>query len=447
MRLKTFKGGIHPPEYKEQTADKPIIICPIPPKIHLPMSQHIGQPAKCIVKEGDHVKARQRIGEAQSFIAAHIHASVSGMVERVGPYPHFSGKKLECVTIIPDYTQEEIQEKGLDIQALPSPDQIRESVKDAGIVGMGGAAFPTAVKLSPPPDMKIDSVIINGCECEPFLTADHRLMLERTEELIDGLRLIMHCVGAQQGYIGIEDNKPDAIEKMGVVLEQNVPEWANKLDIQVCPLKTKYPQGGEKQLIYAILRRKVPVRSLPSSVGSLVQNVGTAIAISEAIRIKKPLIDRIITVTGPAIKDPQNLRVKLGTPVSWLIKVCHGFSEPPAKEILGGPMTGFALTNLDVPVVKGTSGVLALTEDLVDFPIQRRLNCVKCGKCVEACPMFLVPSLLGRYSEHKRYEDAENAGAMDCIECGSCVYTCPARIPLVQLIREAKAAILSKKRS
>lgn len=447
MKLKTFNGGIHPPGYKERTEDKPIILCPIPPKVYLPMSQHIGLPAKCLVKEGDRVKARQKIGEAGSFISAPVHASVSGVVERIGPYPHFTGKKLECVTIIPDYAQEDIPSQIIDLKELPTPEQIRESVKEAGIVGMGGAAFPTAVKLSPPPDVKIDSVIINGCECEPFLTADHRLMLEQTDSLIDGLRLIMHCVGANQGYIGIEDNKPDAIEKVNSELMKNVPEWATRMNIEVSPLKTKYPQGGEKQLIYALLRREVPLRKLPSSVGALVQNVGTAIAISEAIRIKKPLVDRIITVTGPAIRDPQNLRVKLGTTVSWLIKVCRGFSEPSAKEIMGGPMTGFALTNLDVPVVKGTSGVVALTKELVDFPVRHRLNCVRCGNCADACPMFLVPSLLGRYSERKRYDDAEVAGAMDCIECGSCVYTCPARIPLVQLIREAKSAILSRKRS
>jgi electron transport complex protein RnfC len=446
MKLKTFKGGIHPPEYKEQTEDKPIMICPIPPKIYLPMSQHIGMPARSLVKEGDRVKAGQKIGEAESFISAPVHASVSGVVEKIGPYPHFTGKDFECVIIIPDSVQEEIKQKSEDLNILPSPEQIREAVKEAGIVGMGGAAFPTVVKLTPPPDVKIDTVIINGCECEPFLTADHRLMLERTDSLIDGLRLIMHCVGADQGYIGIENNKPDAIEQVNAALTKKVPDWATKINIEICSLKTKYPQGGEKQLIFAILKRKVPARRLPSSVGALVQNVGTAIAISEAIRIKKPLIDRIITVTGPAIRDPQNLRVKLGTTVSWLIKVCHGFSKPSAKEILGGPMTGFALTNLDVPVVKGTSGVIALTKDMVEVPIHRRLHCVGCGKCADICPMFLVPSLLGKYSENNRYQDADDAGVMDCIECGSCVFICPARIPLVQLVREAKGAILSKKR-
>jgi electron transport complex protein RnfC len=446
MHLKTFRGGIHPPHYKERTEEKPIILCPVPPKIYLPMSQHIGQPAKCLVKEGDRVKSRQKIGNAESFISAPVHASVSGVIERVGPYPHFTGKKLETVVIIPDSVQEEIQPQGENFMGLPTAEQIRDAVKEAGIVGMGGAAFPTAVKLSPPPDMKIDSVIINGCECEPFLTADHRLMLERTDSLIDGLRLIMHCVSANQGFVGIEDNKPDAIEKVKSAIMENIPDWAASMNIEVCPLKTKYPQGGEKQLIYAILKRKVPVRKLPSAVGALVQNVGTAIAISEAIRIKKPLIDRVITITGPAIRDPQNLRVKIGTPVSWLIKVCHSFIEPSSKEIMGGPMTGFSLTNLDVPVVKGTSGVIALTKDLTDVPINRRLHCVRCGKCVDICPMFLVPSLLGKYSEHKLYLDAERAGAMDCIECGSCAFTCPARIPLIQLIREAKAAILSRKR-
>lgn len=446
MKAMTFKGGIHPPHYKKKTADKPIILCPIPPKIYLPMSQHIGQPAKCLVKEGDRVKARQKIGEAESFISSPVHASVSGVVERVGPHPHFTGKMMEMVTIVPDYVQEDLQGRGPDMNTAPPPDEIRKEVREAGIVGMGGAAFPTSVKLSPPPDMTIDSVIINGCECEPFLTADHRLMLEQTDSLIDGLRLIMHCVGAQNGYIGIEDNKPDAISKVEAELQKEVPEWAGAMRIRVCQLKTKYPQGGEKQLIYAILGREVPVRSLPSVVGALVQNVGTAIAISEAVRLKKPLVDRVVTVTGPAIRDPQNLRVKLGTTVSWMIKVCHGFSEPPAKDIMGGPMTGFVLQNLEVPVVKGTSGIVSLVSNLVEAPLRHRLACIKCGKCVDACPMFLVPSLIGRFTEKRRYQDAEKAGAMDCIECGSCVYTCPSRIPLVQLIREAKGAILSMKR-
>lgn len=441
----TFKGGIHPPHYKG-TADKPIILCPIPPRIYVPMSQHIGQPARCLVKEGDRVKARQKIGEAESFISSPVHASVSGVVEHVGPHLHFTGKMMEMVTIVPDYVQEELQGRGPDMNTAPPPDEIREDVKAAGIVGMGGAAFPTAVKLSPPPDKPIDSVIINGCECEPFLTADHRLMLEQAELLIDGLRLIMHCVGARNGYIGIEDNKPDAILTMNSELQKEVPEWAGAMRIRVCPVKTKYPQGGEKQLIYAILGREVPVRSLPSVVGALVQNVGTAIAISEAVRLKKPLVDRVVTVTGPAIRDPQNLRVKLGTTVSWLIKVCHGFSEPSSKDIMGGPMTGFLLDNLEVPVVKGTSGIVSLTGDLVEARLRHRLPCVRCGKCADACPMYLVPSLIGRFSEKGRYQDAEEAKAMDCIECGSCVYTCPSRIPLVQLIREAKAAILSMKR-
>ncbi|MGA1796621.1 MAG: electron transport complex subunit RsxC [bacterium] len=445
MKAMTFKGGIHPPHYKE-TADKPIILCPIPPRIYLPMSQHIGQPARCLVKEGDRVKARQKIGEAESFISSAVHASVSGVVEHVGSHLHFTGKMMEMVTIVPDYVQEELQGRGPDMNTAPPPDEIREDVREAGIVGMGGAAFPTAVKLSPPPDKPIDSVIINGCECEPFLTADHRLMLEQTDLLIDGLRLIMHCVGARNGYIGIEDNKPDAIFALNAELQKEVPEWAREMRIEVCPLKTKYPQGGEKQLIYAILGREVPVRSLPSVVGALVQNVGTAIAISEAVRLKKPLVDRVITVTGPAIRDPQNLRVKLGTTVSWLIKVCHGFSEPSSKDIMGGPMTGFLLDNLEVPVVKGTSGIVSLTGDLVEARLRHRLPCVRCGKCADACPMYLVPSLIGRFSEKGRYQDAEEAKAMDCIECGSCVYTCPSRIPLVQLIRDAKSAILSMKR-
>lgn len=447
MSLMTFNGGVHPPHYKKYTADKQTRKCPIPRKVYIPLSQHIGLPAKSTVKPGDRVKAGEKIGDAAGFISANIHSSVSGVVESIGPYPHFTGKMVENVIIVPDHDQTEIKTKGIDLSEPPDPAKIREMVNEAGIVGMGGAAFPTAVKLSPPPEKPIDSVIINACECEPFLTCDYRLMLESSSDLFNGLMLIMFCVGAKKGYIGIEDNKPSAIKKMeGIVKKEDRPLWGRDMDIKVCPLETKYPQGGEKQLIFAILNRTVPARKLPSEVGALVQNVGTTIAIYHAVKFGKPLTERLITITGPAIKDPHNLLVKLGTPVSWLIEECMGFSEPPGKVIMGGPMTGFALSNLDVPVVKGTSGVLALTKKMVKDTQQHSLPCVRCGKCMDICPMYLAPSLIGYFSEHKRYEDAEFAGATDCIECGSCVFICPAKRPLVKLIREAKGAALSKKK-
>ncbi|MBN2373542.1 electron transport complex subunit RsxC [bacterium] len=447
MKLMTFKGGVHPPTFKSQTADKPIVLCPLPPKISIPMAQHIGMPARCLVKEGERVVAGQKIGEADSFISATIHSSVSGVIESVSLYPNFIDKMVESVVIIPDKEQGDVTNQSLNMNKALDANQIRAAIKEAGIVGMGGAAFPTVVKLSPPPDKKIDSVIINGCECEPFLTCDHRLMLERTDSLIDGLRLIMLCIDADKGYIGIEDNKPGAIKCVTSELNKVVPEWANKMHIEVCPLSTKYPQGGEKQLIYAILKRMVPARRLPSEVGALVQNVGTTVAISEAVRYNRPLINRVVTVTGPAIRDPQNLSVRLGTPISWLIKICRGFIDTPGKVIMGGPMCGFSISNLESPVTKGTSGIVALTKEMVNMPLLHSLPCVRCGKCADVCPMFLTPSLIGYYTEHKRFRDAEKAGAMDCIECGSCVYVCPSRKPLVQLIRDAKGAALSRKRN
>jgi len=442
----TFKGGVHPPHYKEQTAEKPIKECSLPRRIFIPMAQHIGMPAKPLVKPGDKIKAGQKIGEAEAFISAPVHSSASGTVESVGPYPHFTGRMVENVVIVPDHDQEQIETKGIKLSEPPTPAKIREIVKEAGIVGMGGAAFPTSVKLTPPPDKPIDTVIINGCECEPFLTCDYRLMMEQTSSLIKGLILIMHCVSAKKGFIGIEDNKPAAIKKIEDSLKENVPDWAKHMQIRIAPLETKYPQGGEKQLIYAILKRIVPVRKLPSEVGALVQNVGTTIAIYNALNNGTPLTERVITITGPAIKDPHNLLVKLGMPVSWLIEECMGFVQPPGKVIMGGPMTGFALSNLDVPVVKGTSGILALTKDLVEESVRYSLPCVKCGRCIDICPMFLTPSMIGYFSEHKRYMDAEMAGAMDCIECGSCVFICPSKRPLIRLIREAKSASLSRKR-
>ncbi|MBN1226664.1 MAG: electron transport complex subunit RsxC [Deltaproteobacteria bacterium] len=447
MKLRTFKGGIHPPAHKEQTSNKPIVLCSLPPKVFLQMSQHIGQPARCLVKEGDRVKVGQKIGEADSIISAPVHSSVSGVVEQVDSYPNFMGRMVETVVILPDEQQEEWPSQRLGMTESFSPDQIREAVKEAGIVGMGGASFPTTVKLSPPPDKKIDAVIVNGCECELFLTCDFRLMLERTSSLIDGLRLIMLCVGANKGFIGIEDNKPEAIKQIEAEIGKKVPAWASKMQIKVCVLATKYPQGSEKQLINAVLKRVVPSKKLPSEIGALVQNAGTTVAISDAVRYRKPLIDRVVTVTGPVIRDPQNLRVKLGTPISWLIEVCGGFKETPRKVIMGGPMCGCAISDLGLPVVKKTSGVVALGEDMVDKPLQHRLPCVRCGKCAEICPMFLNPSLLGYYSEKKKHRDAEEVGLMDCIECGSCVYICPSRRPLGQLIRDAKAFVLSRKRN
>jgi len=441
MKLPSFKGGIHPPHYKSETEHKAIVICPLPEKIILPLSQHIGAPCKPLVEVGQHVKAGQKIAQAEAFISAPIHASVSGTVESIAPHPHFTETDILSITIIPDQEQEFVPFQEMANPEKESIEKLKSIVKEAGIVGMGGAAFPTFVKLSPPKDKKIDSLIINACECEPFLTCDHRLMLEKTHNLLEGINLILKIIEAPNAYIGIENNKPDAIK---VVKEAITSK--NYKNVQVISLETKYPQGGEKQLIKAILGREVPLRKLPSEVGAVVQNVGTVVAIYEAIKFGKPLIERVLTVTGPGIKNPQNILAKLGTPIGHLISFCGGWrDEPPEKIIMGGPMTGFAVSNLDIPIVKGSSGILVLPPEMVPDP-NTYLPCVKCGKCAEACPMYFVPSMIGYYAEKKRYRDAEEFGIFNCIECGSCAYVCPSRRPLIQFIRKAKGQIMARKK-
>ncbi|MGA1870980.1 MAG: electron transport complex subunit RsxC [bacterium] len=443
--LFTFHKGIHPPDYKEAAKDKPITECSLPPEIIIPMRQHIGQPCSPTIKIGDKVKIGQKIGDAAGFISAPIHASISGSVKEIGPRPHFMGIDVESVVIVPDREQVWENLKGADEGEVSSPEKIREKVRGAGIVGMGGATFPTHVKLNPPKDKEIDSVIVNGCECEPFLTCDYRLMIEQPDDLVSGIIIAMRCVGARHGYIGIEVNKPDAIE----ILERRLIERENDIpsgmEIRVARLMTKYPQGSEKQLIKAIVDRTVPVQKLPSEVGVLVQNVGTMIAIYKAVKHGIPLIERVVTVTGPVIKEPKNLRVKIGTPISWLIDECSGFTEPPGKVICGGPMTGFAQAHLEASVIKGTSGIVALSKDMVKRTMERQLPCLKCGKCVDICPLFLTPSLFGSYVEKRRFNDLEDSGILNCVECGSCAYICPAKRPLIQLIRIAKREIVANK--
>ena len=441
MKLPSFKGGIHPPHYKSESEHKAIVTCPLPKKIILPLSQHIGAPCKPLVEVGQHVKAGQKIAQAEAFISAPIHASVSGTVESIAPHPHFTETDIMSITIIPDQEQESVTFQEIANQEKESIEKLKSIVKEAGIVGMGGAAFPTFVKLSPPKDKQIDSLIINACECEPFLTCDHRLLLEKTDNLLEGINLILKIIEAPNAYIGIENNKPDAINLVKEAITSK-----NYKNIQVVSLETKYPQGGEKQLIKAILGREVPLRKLPSEVGAVVQNVGTVVAIYEAIKFGKPLIERVLTVTGPGIKNPQNILAKLGTPIGHLISFCGGWrDEPPAKIIMGGPMTGFAVSNLDIPIVKGSSGIVVLPPEMVS-DTNNYLPCVKCGKCAEICPMYFVPSMIGYYAEKKRYRDAEEFGIFNCIECGSCSYICPSRRPLIKFIRKAKGQIMARKK-
>ncbi len=437
MSVKTFsRGGIHPPEHKEPTAGSPIREIPPAPEMIVPLSQHTGAPCEATVAVGDRVLAGQKIGDSEAFITAPVHSPVSGTVKAIEMRRNFTGASVKCVVIAPDGKQEAIAAtERRDWRAL-SPDEIRTIVRQAGIVGLGGAAFPASVKIAPPKDKPIDSVIINGCECEPFLTCDQALMLLRPDDLIEATRLLIKVVGAKRGYIGIELNKPDAI----AVLEGKLKE-----DPEICVVRceVKYPEGAEKQLIKAVLDREVPPGKLPSEVGALVHNVGTALAILDAVTHGTPLTKRVVTVTG-AVSKPGNLEVTIGTPISHLIDQCGGFAGEPGKVILGGPMTGWAVNDLDVPVQKGTSGVVVLTRQYLDA--NPTLSCVRCGKCVEACPMGLMPNMIGIYGERERYDDAEKWNAMDCFECGACSYVCPSKRPMVDWVRKSKQAINDKRR-
>ncbi len=431
MPLLTFKGGIHPPDKKELAKDCAITHQSPPLRVTIPIIQHIGAPCKLVVSAGQKVRKGEVIASPEGFVSAPVHSSVSGKVVAISDAPLATGRVVPAVVIENDMTEEWTSLKDNPDFMQLSPEELRVKVKEAGIVGMGGAAFPTHVKLSPPKEKPIDVAIINGAECEPYLTADYRLMIERPEDIVQGLQAIMRILGVKKGFIGIENNKPDAIQKMQAAVK-GIPE------IEVVTLEVKYPQGAEKMLIKACVNREVPPRGLPMDVGVVVQNVGTAIAIYEAVRYGKPLIDRVVTITGEGINEPKNMFVKVGTTVSELIEQCGGFKGTPAKVISGGPMMGFALTNLDVPVTKGTSGIVALPEEEV-MHVDNFGPCIRCGRCIEACPMGLMPFMLSIYSEKGFYEESKAYNLFDCFECGSCTYVCPSKRPIVQFVRLAKS--------
>lgn len=433
----TFRGGIHPAHNKHYTEHKAIEIADAPETVVIPLHQHIGAPCNSLVKPGDTVKMGQKIGQPQGYVSAPVHSSVSGKVKAISPFPHPLGGNVMSVMIENDgldTLDETVLQK--DYETM-TPGQIRDAIFDFGIVGMGGAAFPTHVKLSPPPEKKIDMVILNGAECEPYLTADHRLMLEKPEEIVKGLRIIMKVLGVNNAYIGIEDNKSNALEALKNIIKTDG-------NIKVVSLKTKYPQGAEKQLIDAITGRKVPSAGLPMDIGVVVNNVGTAAAISMSFNSGMPLIERIVTVSGSGVKEPKNLRVRIGTPFSKVIEQCGGMVDEPAKVISGGPMMGLAQYSMDVPVIKGTSGILVLTRKEAETPEES--PCIRCGKCVEVCPINLVPLTLSAFSLNGDYEACSNYHALDCIECGSCSYICPAKRPLLQSIRVAKSEVIKMRK-
>ena len=430
--LKTFKiGGVHPPENK-LSAGEAIVTLPLPEQVIIPLSQHIGAPAVPTVKKGDHVKAGQVIGQAAGFISANIHSSVSGTVVNIEAVTDASGYPRPSVIIQvegDEWEESILQEAEKKQPSDYTKEEIIKAINAAGIVGMGGATFPTQVKLSPPPGNKAEVLIVNGVECEPYLTADHRLMLEHGEELMTGIQLIKRALGVERAVIGIENNKPDAITHLKQ-LAAGIP------GVEVCPLKVKYPQGGEKQLIKAVTGKSVPSGGLPIAVGAVVQNVGTVYAVYEAVMKHKPLVERVVTVTGKSVKKPGNYLCRIGTPIARLIEAAGGMPEDTGKVISGGPMMGKAVTSTDIAVTKGTSGVLLMPESESQRLPYR--NCIRCGKCVDVCPMGLEPYHLMLLAGENMLEALEGEHVMDCIECGSCMYTCPAHRPLLDLIRLGK---------
>ncbi|MBN2102546.1 electron transport complex subunit RsxC [bacterium] len=429
MRSKTFRGGIHPSEFKHLTEHKIIEKACIPERVIVPLQQHIGAPTECIIEKDTHVKAGQPLSKAIKLISVPVHASISGLVKSIEFHPNPLGTKSLAVTIEHDGSDDStFTEQDPDINNM-DPDILLKKIKTAGIAGMGGASFPTHVKLTPPSDKKINTLLINGVECEPFLTADHRLMLEKSDEILKGIHILTRILRVRHTIIGIEKNKPDAIQLM-----QKKTKRLKK--ISVIPLPVKYPQGGEKQLIQAALNRQVPSGGLPMDVECVVQNVGTVFAVYEAIYFNKPLIERVVTVTGPGITEPKNILARIGTPFKDLIEFCGGYTPTASKILNGGPMMGIAQVTDDVPVVKGTSGILVL--DQLSSKIPEESTCISCARCVDICPMKLMPNRIASYIEHNRIEDAEKYGLLDCIECGSCTYICPAKRHLVHYIKFGK---------
>ncbi len=433
MTERTFpRGGREIPHRKEATENKAILVMGAPPVVTIPMQQHIGAPCEPIVAVGDHVKIGQKIGESKKYVCAPIHASVSGRVTAVEPRSLLNGQKVMSVVIENDGQEEQLTNSPSDVKKM-SPKAIREAVKEAGIVGMGGAGFPTHIKLDPP--KPVDTILINGAECEPYLTCDHRLMVEKPAELVGGLRAIMKAAGASRGIIGIEGNKPDAV----AILKETIKDDP---DLSIVVLQVRYPQGAEKQLIKAVLNREVPSGALPCEVGCVVNNVHTAIAVYQALTEGVPSYERVVTISGGAVLDPRNVLVRIGTPVQALLDYCGGLMGEPAVIVSGGPMTGPPVVNLEGPVVKNLSGILALTPEEVDFDENR--PCIRCARCVNACPMGLAPNMLGLYSDKGLYDEAAKIGLRDCIECGLCSYVCPSRRALVTWIKSGKAGLAAQ---
>jgi len=434
--LKTFrKGGIHPAEYK-LTDKSPVEILPLPEKVTILLSQHMGVPAIPVVSKGDTVKAGQLIAHGRGFLSANIHSSVSGKVVRIDSIPDLTGYKKPAIVIEvegDEWEENIIQSTDLRKDITLSKDEILEKIRESGIVGLGGAAFPTHVKLILPKGKNAEALLINGVECEPYLTSDHRLMLEYGEEMMVGISILMRVLNVRKAMIGIENNKADAVYHLKDIA-------STFTGIEVFPLEVKYPQGGEKQLIKALTGREVPSRKLPIDVGVIVHNVSTAYAVYEAVQKNKPLINRIVTVSGKSLKKPSNFVVRIGTPIRFLIEAAGGLPENTGKVISGGLMMGKALNSLDVPVIKGMSGILVLPED--ETKRKSIEPCIRCSKCVSVCPMGLEPYLLMPLAQTGDFYRLEKEMVLDCIECGSCSYICPANRPLLDFIRLGKTEVI-----
>jgi electron transport complex protein RnfC len=429
----TFRHGVHPPDSKSLTEHAPVRRMPFPDRIALPLRQHAGKPARCLVEKGDRVERGDKIAEAEGLVSVPIHASAAGTVVDLDWWPHPDGSMAETVIVdVEPFSPQIPRPRTVPQWEGLTPEEVRAAVQQAGVVGLGGAAFPTHVKLSPPADQPIEWLLVNGAECEPYLTTDHRTMVEYPERVLFGVRIMMQCLGVARAVIGVEKNKPDAI----AALERVLPD---DLDVTVQGLTVKYPQGAEKMLIQVVTGREVPSGKLPMHVGAVVQNVGSIATIAEVFETGLPLIERIVTVTGPGVRKPGNLIVPVGTMLSDVLDFCGGVTDDAVEIVFGGPMMGTSQPDMRTPLIKGTTGVVVLTQEHVKP--KRTYPCIKCGHCLDACPVFLNPSELGILAQAGRYEAMAELHLADCMLCGCCSYVCPSNIPLSQMFALSKRAL------
>lgn len=433
MKRAGFRHGVHPPERKDLTAQLPIRRMPFPAELVLPLRQHAGAPAKPLVQRGDRVERGDRIAAADGFVSVSMHASAAGTVTGIDWAPHPDGSMADAIRIAVDRHSVQVpRPRSVPEWHTLTREEVVSAVQQAGVVGLGGAAFPAHVKMAPPKDAKLELLILNGAECEPYLTSDHRVMVEHPERVLFGARIMMHALGIDRCVIGVESNKPDAVE----ALNANIP---SDLDISVFALTVKYPQGAEKMLIKALTGREVPSGKLPMHTGCVVQNVGTAACIAEVFQTGQPLIERIVSVTGRGVNRPSNLIVPVGVKLRDVLDFCGGLNENAAEILFGGPMMGMVQADLDVPVTKGTSGIVVLTHE--ETAPRETYPCIKCGRCLDACPVFLMPQQLGALAQAGRYEEMNDWNLADCMLCGSCSFVCPSHIPLSQMFALSKAAL------